>query len=87
MSKKSRTVYSTEFKVKLALEAVGNNVSINDIAIKYEVPQILVQNWVKKFIRVLAMLYNGKSSVIIKTEKIFRSKRHKNDAPNSKDLK
>ncbi len=49
MSKK-RTVYSTEFKIKLVLEVLQGEKTLNEIAIKYNVVPKNIQNWKNTFL-------------------------------------
>ncbi len=47
---KKRKVHSADFKAKVALEAVRNEMTINEIAQKFEVHPMMVRQWKKEFL-------------------------------------
>ncbi len=65
---KKRKNYSAKFKTKVALEAVKEQLTLSEIASKYEVHPNLVTQWKKK-------LLDG-------TESIFLDKRSKKESNN-----
>jgi transposase-like protein len=49
--KKTRTKHSAEFKTKVALEAIKEQKTLNELAAKYEVNPQQISNWKTQFLR------------------------------------
>jgi transposase len=49
MEKKSRRRFSAEFKTKVAIEAIKERISVEEIARKYEVHPNQIGAWKKRF--------------------------------------
>jgi len=62
MSKK-RKVYSAEFKSKLVLEVLEGELTLNEIASKYEILPANLKNWKKQFIANMSLAFD-KSAVV-----------------------
>ena len=48
--KKSRKKYDAKFKVKVAIEALKERETFNELAAKYVVSPLLISRWKKEFI-------------------------------------
>lgn len=57
-----RKSYSTEFKAKVALEAVKGVMTANEIGAKYEVHPVQVSQWKKELLENMGSLFEGKRS-------------------------
>jgi len=62
MSKK-RKVYSAEFKSKLVLEVLEGELTLNEIASKYEILPNNLKNWKKQFLENMSLAFD-KSAVV-----------------------
>ena len=62
MSKK-RKVYSADFKSKLVLEVLEGELTLNEIASKYEILPINLRNWKKQFVLNMSLAFD-KSAVV-----------------------
>ena len=48
--KKSRKKYDAKFKAKVALDAIKERETLNELAAKYEVSPVMISRWKKEFI-------------------------------------
>lgn len=48
--KGTRKKYDAKFKVKVALEAIKERETLNELAVKYEVSPVMISRWNKEFI-------------------------------------
>ena len=48
--KQSRKKYDAKFKAKLAIEAIKERETLNELAAKYEVSPVMISRWKKEFI-------------------------------------
>ncbi len=48
--KKSRKKYDAKFKAKVAIEAIKECETLNELAAKYEVSPVMISRWKKEFI-------------------------------------
>ncbi|MBC7530167.1 MAG: transposase, partial [Oligoflexus sp.] len=55
-----RKVHTSEFKAKIALEAVKSGLTANQIASKFEVHAVQVSQWKKELLANLASAFEGK---------------------------
>lgn len=62
MSKK-RKVYSADFKAKLVLEVLEGELTLNEIASKYEILPVNLKNWKKQFLENMSLAFD-KSAVV-----------------------
>lgn len=58
--KKNRTRYSEEFKSKVALEAIREHHTINEIAGKYQIHPNQVSNWKSQLLKGAIKLFEDK---------------------------
>jgi len=61
MSKTKRTRYSTEFKAKVALEAIKAQQTINELGSRYGLHPNLITNWKRRAIENLAETFSTKA--------------------------
>lgn len=54
---KNRRVYKSEFKAKVALEAVRGRLTINEIAKEYELHPNQISKWKKQFLESMAGIF------------------------------
>lgn len=59
MNKRTRRTFSASFKAKVALEALKERNSVEEIARKYELHPTQVTNWKKEFIRNASAAFEG----------------------------
>ena len=59
MTKRTRRVFNASFKAKVALEALRERQTVEQIAKKYELPPNQVSNWKKEFINNAAAAFDG----------------------------
>ena len=62
MSRK-RKVYSVDFKAKLVLEVLEGELTLNEIASKYEILPVNLKNWKKQFLENMSLAFD-KSAVV-----------------------
>lgn len=48
--KKTRKKYDAKFKAKVALEAIRERETLNELAVKYELSPVMISRWKKEFI-------------------------------------
>lgn len=48
--KGTRKKYDAKFKAKVALEAIKERETLNELAVKYEVSPVMISRWKKEFI-------------------------------------
>jgi len=63
MSKSTRNRYSAEFKAKVALEAIKDELTISQLGAKYGVHQTMVNSWKKQAIDNLPTAFEQKTNV------------------------
>jgi len=63
MTKSTRKRYSTEFKAKVALEAIRGELTISQLGAKYGVHQTMINSWKKQAIDNLPTAFEHKSDV------------------------
>ena len=56
---RSRRVYKSEFKAKVALEAVRGRLTINEIAKEYELHPNQISQWKKQFLESMARIFDN----------------------------
>ncbi len=50
MKKQSRRKFSADFKAKVALEAVKNQQTLAELAIKFDVNPVMISKWKSEFL-------------------------------------
>jgi len=78
MSKK-RKVYSAEFKSKLVLEVLEGELTLNEIASKYEILPKNLQNWKRQFLENMSLAFD-KSAVVKEYKEEIEQLRKESDA-------
>jgi transposase len=74
MRKKQRKSYTTEFKVKIALEAIKGQRTINEIATHYGVHPNMVTQWKKQALESLPDVFSAKRERIAEQEEALKAK-------------
>ncbi len=70
-STKNRKVYKSEFKAKVALEAVRGKLTINQIAKQFEVHPNQISKWKKQFLESLPQIFdNSKQPQQVENEEL-----------------
>jgi len=72
--KKSRRKFSAKFKTRVALEAVKEQLTLQEIATKFEIHPTQITTWKKEFINNASSAFDSKSVTDKKekdTEKLF----------------
>lgn len=72
--KKSRRKFSAKFKTRVALEAVKEQLTLQEIATKFEIHPTQITTWKKEFITNASSAFDSKSVTDQKekdTEKLF----------------
>ena len=68
--KKSRRKFSSSFKAKVALEAIKNQLTLQEIASKFEIHPTQISTWKREFIENSSKAFDSKS----KTEEVDKEK-------------
>ncbi len=63
MKKVSRKKFSSEFKAKVAIEAIKEQKTIADLALQYEIHPTQIQQWKKQFIENSQLVFEDKRAV------------------------
>jgi transposase len=76
MKKQSRRKFTPEFKAKVALEAVKNEMTLAQLSQKFEISPILISRWKSEFIERMALVFSGKhynntQAEHVETERLF----------------
>lgn len=72
--KQQRKSYTTEFKVKVALEAIKGQRTINEIATHYSVHPNLVTQWKKQAVASLPDVFSTKRERVAEEEEALKAK-------------
>jgi transposase-like protein len=57
-----RKSYSSEFKAKIALEAIKGVMTANEIGAKYEVHPVQISQWKKELLENMGSIFEGRRS-------------------------
>lgn len=68
MSSKKAKSYTTEFKAKVALEAIRNDLSISEISSKYGVHATQISNWKQQALSTIKTGFNGKHEKALQSD-------------------
>jgi transposase-like protein len=63
MKKQSRRKFSADFKAKVALEAVRNQHTLAELAIKYDVNPVMISKWKSELLENIAAAFEKKGAV------------------------
>ncbi len=61
MGKTTRKRYSAEFKARVALEAIKGEMTLAELAAKYEIHHVMIANWKKQAIAGMSATFSGKT--------------------------
>jgi len=62
MKKQSRRKFSADFKAKVALEAVRNQQTLAELAVKYDVNPVMISKWKSELVENIAAAFEKKNS-------------------------
>jgi transposase len=63
MKKQSRRKFSADFKAKVALEAVQNQHTLAELAVKYDVNPVMISKWKSELLENIAAAFEKKGAV------------------------
>ena len=76
MTKRSRRKFSSEFKAKVALEAIKETKTLQELSTQFEVHAQLIARWKQEFLQGAAKVFEGGSdkteSVPEDTDKLYK---------------
>ena len=75
MSKRQIKRYDSEFKVKVALEALKEELTINELATKYEVIPANIRNWKQEFMANAELVFDKEKAVVRYKEQLGEKER------------
>ena len=75
MSKRQIKRYDTGFKVKVVLEALKEEVTINELAAKYDVIPINIRNWKREFLANAELVFDKEKAVAQYKEQLHEKDR------------
>jgi len=61
MKKQTRRKFSPEFKAKVALEAIKNQQTLADLAVKFEVNPVMISQWKAEFLENMSAVFSKSS--------------------------
>jgi transposase len=76
MGKTTRKRYSAEFKARVALEAIKGELTLAQLAAKYEIHHVMIANWKKQAIEGMSATFSGKSEASPATSEADVEKLH-----------
>ena len=62
MKKQTRRKFSADFKAKVALEAIKNQQTLADLALKFDVNPVMISKWKSEFLENMAAAFEKKGS-------------------------
>jgi len=65
-----RKRYSSEFKAKVALEAVKGKLTLSELSQKYEVHPNMITNWKSRFLKEVPQIFTDKRRKLNKVKEI-----------------
>jgi len=72
MEKRNR--YTAEFKTKVVLEVLREELTVNEIAAKYELSPVMISRWKSEFLERATTVFEKKTSEAEKVRKEYESK-------------
>ena len=63
MKKQSRRKFSADFKAKVALEAIKNQQTLAELAVKFDVNPVMISKWKAEFLENMAAAFEKKEAV------------------------
>ena len=70
MSKRKRRSFSNEFKAKVALEAIREQMTLAELASKYDVHPNQISNWKKELLEGASEIFSGKNEREVPPQKV-----------------
>ena len=74
MKKQTRRKFSSSFKARVALEAVKNQQTLAELAIKFEVNPVMISKWKSEFLENMAAAFekeNSTKSDTVDTQELY----------------
>ena len=62
MKKQSRRKFSAEFKAKVALEAIKNQQTLAELAVKFDVNPVMISKWKAEFLENMSAAFEKKGA-------------------------
>jgi transposase len=62
MKKQTRRKFSADFKAKVALEAIKNQQTLADLALKFDVNPVMISKWKSEFLENMSAAFEKKGS-------------------------
>jgi len=62
MKKQSRRKFSADFKAKVALEAIKNQQTLAELAVKFDVNPVMISKWKTEFLENMAAAFEKKGA-------------------------
>jgi transposase-like protein len=62
MKKQSRRKFSAEFKAKVALEAIKNQQTLAELALKFDVNPVMISKWKAEFLENMSAAFEKKGA-------------------------
>jgi transposase len=62
MKKQSRRKFSAEFKAKVALEAIKNQQTLAELAVKFDVNPVMISKWKAEFLENMSAAFEKKEA-------------------------
>jgi transposase len=63
MKKQSRRKFSADFKAKVALEAIKNQQTLAEMAVKFDVNPVMISKWKSEFLENMAAAFEKKEAI------------------------
>ena len=63
MKKQSRRKFSADFKAKVALEAIKNQQTLAELAVKFDVNPVMISKWKSEFLENMAAAFEKKEAI------------------------
>lgn len=76
MGKVTRKRYSADFKSKVALEAIKGDLTLAELAAKYEVHHTMIAQWKRQAIEGMSATFSGKSESASSSNQVEISQLH-----------
>jgi len=70
MTKQTRRKFSPEFKAKVALEAAKEQMTLSELAKKFEVNPVVISRWKAEFLSNIAAAFNDRPEPKDESEKV-----------------
>lgn len=74
MKKRNRRKFTPEFKARVALEAIKNQLTLAELAQKFEVNPVMISRWKTECIEKMALVFQGRQEPVeenVDVDKLF----------------